>query len=139
MGKRYVERCLWEYKENIAMLEYLCWQVKVARSVRGHSYEAHVAGNTTDPVANVVNRIMNLERRIYKTLERVKPIEKLKHDISEGAYQDKYVREILKMRYMEHASVDSILEELHISSSTYDRVKQKLLKITGKYFGIEKE
>ena len=137
MGKRYVERCLWEYKENVAMLERLCWLLSVARSVRGHSYEAHVAGNVSDPVADVVNRVMNLEKRIVKTLERTKPVDKLWKDISGGAYQDKYIREVLKMRYMEHVSVDAIRDVLHISSSTYGRVKQKLLKVAGKYFGLE--
>ena len=135
-GKRYVERCLWEYRENLAMLERLYWLVSVARSVRGHSYEAHVAGNTTDPVADVVHRVMQLEKRIRKTYERVKPIERLNKDIAEGAHQDRYVREVLKMRYMEHVSVDTIRDELHISSSTYGRAKQKLLKIACKYFGI---
>ena len=136
-GKRYVEKCLWEYRENLAMLEHLQWLVGTAHSVRGHSYEAHVAGNVSDAVADVVHRILQLEKRIMKTLERVKPIERLQKDIADGAHQDRYVREVLKRRYMEHVSVDTIRDELHISSSTYGRAKQKLLRIAGKYFGLE--
>ena len=136
-GKRYIERCLWEYRENTAMLERLCWLLSIARSVRGHSYEAHTAGNVSDPVADVVNRIMNLEKRIFKTLERVKPVDKLRQDIADGAHQDKYLRDILKLRYFEHAAIEAVIDTLHISSSTYKRVRQKLLKIAGKYFGIE--
>ena len=136
-GKRYVERCLWEYRENIAMLERLCWLLSIVRSVRGHSYEAHVAGNVSDPVADVVHRIMQLEKRILKTWEKVNPVNRLQKDIAAGAHQDRYLRDVLKMRYMEHVSVDAIRDVLHISSSTYGRVKQKLLKVAGKYFGLE--
>ena len=139
MGNGYVEKCLWEYRENTAMLERLQWMVSTAHSVRGHSYEAHVAGNTTDAVGDVVHRIMQLEKRIMKTLERVEPVDRLRKDITEGAHQDRYLREILKLRYFEHASVDAVRDMLHISSSTYGRVKQKLLKVAGKYFGIELE
>ena len=136
-GKGYVERCLWEYHENAAMLERLKWLLSTVHSIHGQGYELHTVGGASDPVGDAVNRVLILERKILRTEEKTKPVEKLQADIANGAHQDRYVREVLKMRYLEHMSVDAVRDELYISSSTYGRAKQKLLKIACKYFGIE--
>ncbi len=135
-GKGYVERCLWEYRENVAMLEQLREFCKGLMSVRGHSYEAHIAGNVTNPVLDVTHKKLKLEARIAKIELRVKPVERLNADIANGAYNDRHIREVLKLRYMEHHSVDAVRDMLHISSSTYGRAKKKLLRVACKYFGI---
>lgn len=139
MKKGYIEKCLWEYKENTALIERLKAVIANLMSVRGHSYEAHVAGVVTDPVLDVTHKILMLEQRIKRTEERVKPVEKLREDIAAGAHKDKYIREVLKLRYLEHSSVDAVREILHISSSTYGRAKQKLLRLASKYFGVSSE
>ena len=135
-GKGYVERCLWEYRENVAMREQLREFCKGLMSVRGHSYEAHIAGNVTNPVLDVTHKKLKLEARIAKIELRVKPVERLNADIANGAYNDRHIREVLKLRYMEHHSVDAVRDMLHISSSTYGRAKDRLLKVACKYFGI---
>ena len=135
-GKGYVERCLWEYRENVAMIEQLRAVCKELMSVRGHSYEAHIAGSVTNPVLDVTHKRLKLEARIARTELRVKPVERLNKDIANGAYNDRHIREVLKLRYMEHRSVDTVMDMLHISSSTYGRAKDKLLRVACKYFGI---
>ena len=135
-GKSYVEKCLWEYRENVAMLEHLRALCQGLMSVRGHSYEAHIAGNVTNPVLDITDKRLKLESRIARTELRVKPVERLNRDMANGAYNDRHIREVLKLRYMEHHSVDTVRDMLHISSSTYGRAKERLLKVACKYFGI---
>ena len=135
-GKGYVEKCLWEYRQNVAMLEHLREVCQGLMSVRGHSYEAHIAGSVTNPVLDVTHKRLKLEARIARTELRVKPVERLNKDIANGEYNDRHIREVLKLRYMEHRSVDAVMDMLHISSSTYGRAKEKLLRVACSYFGI---
>lgn len=129
---------MWDYKANIGKLAQIRSELENVRSVRGHSYEAHVmSSGTTDPVADVVNKILAIERRIKRTENDVEPIHRLEMDIEAGCYRDRYVREIFKLRYIEHWSVDYIMGELSISSSTYWRGKERLVDIARKYFALE--
>ena len=101
-GKKYVEHCLWEYKANAGMLEQLRREAEGLRSVRGHSYEAHVESNGhTDPVADVVNKVMAIERKIRRTEDMVMPVQRLEADILAGCYREGCLRDIFRMRYME--------------------------------------
>ena len=137
-GKRYVEHCLWDYRANIGKLAQLKSELLDVRSVRGHSYEAHVVSSgSSDPVADVVNKVLAIERRIRKTENEVEPVRRFEADIEAGCYRDRYVREIFKLRYIEHWSVDYILGELSVSSSTYWRGKERLVDIAKKYFALD--
>lgn len=136
-GRRYVERCLWDYRANLGKLEQLKYEIKNLRSVRGHSYEAHVQYGASDAVADVVHKILVMEKRIQKTEGDTEPVKRLKRDFEAGAYHEKYMREILDMRYLEHRTVESIMRVLHISQPTYWRGKDALLHLACKYFAIE--
>ena len=136
-GKRYVEKCLWEYRANLGMLEQLRYEIKNLRSVRGHSYEAHVQYGVSDAVADVVHKLLVLEKRIRRTEGDTEPVSRLHRDFEAGAYREKYMRDIFDMRYMEHQTVDYIMRALHISQPTYWRGKDALLHLAGKYFAIE--
>ena len=137
-GKRYVERCLWDYKANIGKLAQLKSELADVSSVRGHSYEVHVpSSGSTDPVADVVNKVLAIERRIRRTENDIEPVRRLEADIAAGCYRDRYVREIFKLRYIEHWSVDYIMGELSVSSSTYWRGKERLIETARKYFALD--
>ena len=136
-GKRYVERCMWEYNPNKALLERLKYEIAGLKSVRGHSYEAHIeGGGNSDPVAEVTDMVLRLEARMRRTESRVEPVSRLKADIDAGCYRDRYVREIFKLRYMERGSVSEVMEELKVSPSTYWRGNDRLILIARKYFGF---
>ena len=136
-GKRYVERCLWEYYANLAEVESLSVELDDLMSVRGHSYEAHVPSGTSEPVFNVVNRRLNIERRIAGIRRRIGPVKRLKSDFEAGLYRERYLRDIFNIRYMEHGSVDYVTRSLHISQPTYWRNKEKLIELAKKYFAEE--
>ena len=136
-GKGYVERCLWDYYANLAEVESMSAELDDLRSVRGHSYEAHVQYGISEPVFNVVNRKLNLERRIAKVGRRIRPVKRLKADFEAGAYRERYLRDIFNIRYMEHGSVDYVMRSLHISQPTYWRNKEKLILLAKKYFAAE--
>ena len=136
-GKRYVERCLWEYYANLAEVESLSAELDDLMSVRGHSYEAHIPSGASEPVFNVVNRRLNIERRIAGIGRRIGPVKRLKSDFEAGLYRERYLRDIFNIRYMEHGSVDYVTRSLHISQPTYWRNKEKLIELAKKYFAEE--
>ena len=136
-GKRYVERCLWEYYANLAEVESLSAELDDLMSVRGHSYEAHIPSGASEPVFNVVNRRLNIERRIAGIGRRIGPVKRLKSDFEAGLYRERYLRDIFNIRYMEHGIVDYVMKSLHISQPTYWRNKEKLIELAKKYFAEE--
>ena len=146
-GKKYVERCLWEYYANLAEVESLSAELDDLMSVRGHSYEAHIPSGASEPVFNVVNRRLNIERRIAGIGRRIGPVKRLKSDFEAGLYRERYLRDIFNIRYMEHGSVDIrymehgivdyVMKSLHISQPTYWRNKEKLIELAKKYFAEE--
>lgn len=102
-------------------------------SVRGYNYEAHVLNGASEPVFNVVNRKLNIERRIAGIGRCLGLVKRLKADFEAGAYRERYLRDIFNIRYMKHGSVDYVTRSLHISQPTYWRNKE----LAKKYFAAE--
>lgn len=62
----YVERCLWEYRDNLTSIELMRKELAGLMSVHGQSLERHSGNGITDPVSRVCERVMTLERYIKK-------------------------------------------------------------------------
>ena len=71
----YVERCLYEYPQNVSTIVTSRVDIETLRSVRGHSYDAHILNGISDPVADVTARILSLEKKIMKLRKRTRPVE----------------------------------------------------------------
>ena len=130
-----VERCLWDYKANLASQAAMREEIANLMSVRGHSYEAHVISVASDPVADVTNRILNLEHRIKNSEKRTRPVEKLRGDLQSSDMYISQMGKILSLRYIEHESIEVVMDKLAISSSTFWRRTKELLRTARKYFG----
>ena len=135
MGKGYVERCLWEYKENAAELEVLRMEQQELMSLHVQSYEAHGANGVSDPVSEVAHRRMTLEKKIVKLERRTKPVEKLQGDLCGNDMRISQMREILRLRYLAHDSHEDIQRRMAVSSATYWRRSRELLRMARRYFG----
>ena len=131
---KYVERCLWDYKANIAMLETLKLKAVELRSVHGHDYEAHSVNGISDPVAEVAARKIVIEEKIHRTGERVKPVRQLHEDLTKCTDERNALVWILRLKYFEHLSADDMKRELSVSGATLYRRTMELLRIAGHYF-----
>ena len=107
------------------------------QSVRGHSYEAHTTNGASDPVAEVTNKILNLERCIRNSEKKTRPVERLQADLTGDNLNYAQMGEILRRKYIEHEPTDTVKRELSISGSTYWRRTRELLRLAKKYFGEE--
>lgn len=130
----YVEKCLYDYPDNIALIEALNIELQLLSSVHGLSYEAHAINSISDPVAMVTTRIMSLERKITKMVNRTRPVERLLDDFRyKTTSRISQMDLILRLRYFKKQSVNDVLRQGAISYPTYWRRNQELLQLARKY------
>ena len=130
----YVEKCLYDYPDNIALIEALKIELQLLSSVHGHSYEAHAVNSISDPVFMIVARIISLETKIKRTARRTRPIERLLEALRyKTTSRISQLDLILRLRYFQKRSVNSVIREIAISYPTYWRRNQELLHLARKY------
>lgn len=134
---KYVERCLWDYRANVAMLEILQGKLRALQSVHGHNYEAHVENGASDPVAMRTDKVLNMERKIKRTEQLVFPVNRLVSDLSGSSHPTRQMSEILRLKYFDHNSREYVQTKLSISQPTYWRRHEELMRLARKYFGEE--
>lgn len=66
----YVERCLYEYRENLALIDTLKSEIEDLVSVRAQNYESNIGGGQSNPVEAVIMKKLYLERRLGR-MERI--------------------------------------------------------------------
>ena len=71
---------------------------------------------------------MKLERR-------TKPVEKLREDLCGSDLRIGQMREILKLRYVQHDSHEDVQRKMAVSRTTYWRRSRELLRMARRYFG----
>ncbi len=141
---KYAEKCLYEYKRNIACLEILREDLRTennATDVQAQTYDAplNFTGNPSNPVQSRIIRIERLEERI-KQLERyTQPVTQLISDLNAP-----YVREgspkaelysLMELYYFGQNSTAIILAELHISRQSLFNRRRELVKMLMGYMG----
>lgn len=131
---KYVERCLWDYRANVAMLEMLRARVQELQSVRGHSYEAHSMNGISDPVAEVTNKVLGYEKKMEKTKTWIEPVRTLEEDLRAGKAGRSSLLWILWLKYFDHMGIDDVKRELSVSGSTLYRQTLELLRLAKGYF-----
>ena len=132
---RYAEKCLYNYKPNLACLEVLRGDLQIKRSgsdVHAQNYQSvfGFSGEPSSPVYSHVVSIETLEERI-KYLERLtNPISKLINDLTDDFLQ------ILKLMYFEDNTQKKVMIKLNIPRSTFIRKRYKLVSLTINYLGL---
>ena len=136
MEHRRVDKYLWDYKSNVAAIDYLRQEMSNLMSVHGQSYEPQQGTmGISEPVANVVQRKMELERKIQHLESHVQPVARLYDELSVTDLAEAQMREILKMRFFDHESRSVIIRKMSISDATYIRRCSAIKERTRKYFG----
>ena len=136
MEHRCVDKYLWDYKANVAAIDYLRQEMSTLMSVQGQRYE-HQQGTmaVSEPVANVVQRKMELELKIQHLESRVQPVARLYDDLSVTDLAEAQMREILKLRFFDHESRNIVIRKMSISDATYVRRCKTLKRRAMAYFG----
>lgn len=133
---RFAEKCLYEYKRNLACLEILHSDLHIARvglDVKAQSYQLTLdfTGDVSDPVSARLIKIEGIEERINK-LERItKPITNLIKDLNgddvlNGSH-NKDLMQVLRLLYFGKNTPEKIMQELNIAKTTYFKRRREIV------------
>ena len=134
---KYIERCLYDFKANLTLIETLKEEKQNLMSLKGQSYDVHPINGMSDPVADITARVLLLENKIKRTEKKVKPVMKLYTHLKGSSIFFNQLREILEYRYFKAKDVSEVKRILGISAVTFWRRKMDLLKVAHKFFRDE--
>ena len=142
---RYAEKCLYEYKRNMACLEILREDLRVEQAgsdvhVQNHQYTIDFTGAHSNPVQARMIKIEQLEERIRKLERWTKPLTQLEKDLTSAESLDtsrnKELYEVMKLMYFGKNPPDAIIEELRIARRTLARRRRELVITAINYLGL---
>ena len=142
---RYAEKCMYEYKQNMACIEILREDLRVERAgtdvhVQNYQYTFNFTGDPSNPVQARLMKIEQLEERIRKLERWTKPITMLKSDLTSSESLDtshnKELYEVMELMYFGNNQPDAIIEELKIAKRTFTRRRRNLVLIAINYLGL---
>ncbi len=144
---RIAERCLYDYKKNLARLNILREDLRTLKampSVKVQDFELDdiilSAGGHSDPVMARLIRIEQLENEIAWLDRRTKPITRFVEDLKrshpvEGSLKADFLI-LLKNLYFEEKLPEDVAKVLGAGRAALYRKKQKLVKIVCQYLGL---
>lgn len=141
---RFAERCLYDYKTNVARLEVLRADLKVldaASSVNGQNYDGlPCLGYLRDAVSARLERIENLEEDIRYLERKTEPIRRLYDDLRAGYVLEgspkTTLRRILELFYLGENTWQATAEELGLSRMSFFRRRNELVELSLRYLGF---
>ncbi len=142
---RYAEKCMYEYKRNMACIEILREDLRVERSgtdvhAQNYQYTFSFTGEPSNPVQARLIKIEQLEDRIRKLERWTKPITMLKSDLTSPESLDKShnkeLYEVMELMYFGNNQPDAIIEELRIARRTLARRRRELVLTSISYLGL---
>ena len=132
-----MEKCLYEYRENLALIDALKEELSNLLSVRAQNYEGHAVNGVSNPVEAVTQKKMSLERRLRRAERITRAITRLAEDLCGSEMRIQQMSKILRLKYFDGESVNYVLRNMAISISTYWRRNSELLRKARKYLGEE--
>ena len=142
---RYAEKCLYEYKRNLACLEVLREDLRVERSgtdvhVQNYQLTFNFTGEPSNPVQARLMKIELLEERIRKLERWTKPITLLMNDLTSPDSLDtshnKELYEVLRLMYLGKNQPDAIIDELRVARRTLARRRREVVLTAINYLGL---
>ena len=142
---RYAEKCLYEYKRNMACIEILKEDLRVERAgsdvhVQNYQYTFNFTGEPSNPVQARLIKIEQIEERIRKLERCTKPITQLVKDLTSAESLDtshnKELYEVMKLMYFGNNQPDAIIEELRVAKRTFARRRRELVLTAISYLAL---
>lgn len=142
---RFAERCLYDYKKNLARIDILNDDLHVLRAssdVHEQSYNPIFSsvGSHSDPVFNYVAKIDRLEEEIRKLKRLTDPITRLMNDLQapevlENSKQT-IMLQILCLIYFGNNNWQDVAIEIKIGKSLLFQRRGELVKMAIDYLGF---
>lgn len=141
---RFAERCLYDYKANVARLEVMRTDLRfldAISSVKVQNYDGTPgSGYPSDSVSGRLQRIERVEENILHLERRTLPIRRLYDDLRENyvlADSPKMIlRGILELFYFGENTREATAEELGLSRASFFRKKEELVRLSIRYLGL---
>ena len=141
---RFAERCLYDYKANVARLEVLRTDLRVLdaiSSVKVQNYDGTPgSGYPSDSVSGRLQRIERVEEDILHLERRTLPIRRLYDDLRENYVltdsPKMILRGILELFYFGENTREATAEELGLSRASFFRKKEELVRLSIRYLGL---
>ena len=142
---RYAEKCLYEYKRNLACLEVLREDLRVEQAgtdvhAQNYQYTFNFTGEPSNPVQARLLKIETLEERIRKLERWTKPITMLLKDLTSPDSLDtshnKELYEVLRLMYLGKNQPDAIIDELRIARRTFYNRRRELVYTAISYLAL---
>ena len=142
---RYAERCLYDYKRNVAGLKVLREDLRVMRSgldvqAQNYQYKLEFTGTVSDPVQARLLKIETIEERIRMLERYTLPIGQLIEDITAPEVleysENKSLMGILRLMYFGKNPPDAVMEELKLGRRTFYRQRRELVNMTASYLAL---
>ena len=142
---RRAERCLFDYPLYKGRLEALKDELSYLdklSSVQVQNYDSipNSSGQPADRVSARLEKINDVELEILRIECFTKPVERLLKDLSSDEYLGSAKKEmlaILKLRYLEGNTWQSVTEHLTIGKGTFNVRRKELVKLAINYFNLK--
>ena len=131
----YIEKCLWDYRDNLASIEMMREELAGLMSVHGQEFGGNAVNGISDPVPKVCERAMMLEKSIKKAEKMTLPITRMIEGLCGSDLRIHQMREVLRLKYFEHESTSAVIRKAGISATTYFRRIGEIKTLARKYFG----
>lgn len=141
---RFAERCLYDYKANMARLEVLRADLRIldaASSVKVQAYDGVPgSGDPQDAPSARLIRIEKVEEDILRLERRTLPIRRLYDDLREDyvlADSPKMIlRGILDLFYFGENTWQATAHELGLGKTSFFKNRRELVKLAIRYLGF---
>ena len=124
-----VEKRLYTYFEDLAMIERLNKEAEDILSIHGQNLQAGHSNDAKSPVEKRFELVQPLQNKIAKIKRDIEPVAVLIRDLPD------ILRDLFYLHYYRKISWSKISKLKQISRITLWRQKKKLLKMAQKYLG----
>ena len=141
---KFTEKCLYDYKMNMAGLEILRSDLQLERSgsdVHAQNYQAIYSsgGTPSKPVETRMQRIEHLEEQIRRLERQVEPITRLMEDLKASYVHEGSMKAdllpLMELFYFGQNTLPFVLSELHISKPILYKRRCALVRMLMGYMG----
>lgn len=142
---RYAEKCLYEYKRNMAGLKVLRDDLRVLEAstdvhAQNYQYSPGFTGEPSNPVEARQMKIDKLHERIQRLERYTAPITELIKDLSSpdalNGSNNTALLEVLRLLYFGGNTLDAIAGEMKITRRTLSRIRHELICVVIGYLAL---
>ena len=142
---RYAEKCLYEYKRNMAGLKVLRDDLRVLEAgtdvhAQNYQYSLGFTGEPSNPVEARQMKIDKLHERIQRLERYTAPITELIEDLSSedalNGSNNIALMEVLRLVYFGGNTLDAVSEKMKVTRRTLTRIRHQLICVVIGYLAL---